>query len=191
MRDLTGSKTEQNLITSFAAESQARTRYNFYATRAEQEGLVQIAKIFDDTAAQEYEHARRFLNFLKGGEAKIDFIFPTFTMDKTHENLLFAAELELFVHGTAYPMFADDADSEGFTQIADAFHRVSVAEEQHESMYRELADNVKQQRTFVREEVVRWHCLKCGYIHEGKTAPTQCPACLNPMGSFEILRNGW
>jgi rubrerythrin len=185
------SETAKNLLISFSAEAQARTRYNFFATRAKEDGFVQIAGIFDETASQEYEHAHRFFKFFNGGELEISWPFPAGVTKDTHANLLAAAELELYVHGTMYKQFADTARQEGFERAADTFDAISVAEKQHEKLYRELAANIEKERVFSRSEEMVWRCLSCGYLHKGNQAPAKCPACVKPTGFFELLGENW
>ncbi len=185
------SRTAKNLLISFSAESQARTRYNFFATRAEKDGYIQIAKIFNETADQEFEHALRFFKFFNGGELEITWTFPAGVVRDTHANLLSAAELELYVHDTMYKQFALIAVEEGFQRAAETFDAISVAEKQHEKLYRELAQNISQGRTFTRENDQTWRCLSCGFLHTGQGAPEKCPACVKPTGYFEILGENW
>ncbi len=185
------SRTAKNILTSFAAEAQARTRYNFFARRAEEDGYIQIAKIFDETAEQEYEHAHRFFKFFNGGELEVNWSFPAGVTKDTHANLLSAAELEHYVHTTMYPQFADIAREEGFIRAADTFDAISVAEKQHEKLYRQLAANIASDQTFKRAEEMIWRCLSCGYIHTGQQAPDKCPACVKPTGYFELLAENW
>jgi rubrerythrin len=185
------SRTAKNLLISFAAEAQARTRYNFFATRAMSDGFIQIARIFDDTAGQEYEHALRFFKFFNGGDLEITWSYPVGVIRDTRANLLSAADLEHHVSTAMYPVFARVAEEEGFSRAADTFNTITVAEEHHEEMYRELADNIAKGRTFEREHEKTWRCLNCGYIHTGKTAPDKCPACVKPAGHFELLCKNW
>lgn len=185
------SRTAKNLLISFSAESQARTRYNFFARRAESDGYIQIAKIFDETAEQEYEHASRFFKFFNGGELEITWTFPAGVVKDTHANLIAAAELEFFVHDNMYKGFAEIAVEEGFQRAADTFDAISVAEKQHEKLYRELATNLAQNRAFIRDEQRVWRCLSCGYLHVGLSAPDKCPACVKPKGYFELHAENW
>ena len=185
------SETAKNLLTSFAAESQARTRYNFFAERARDDGYMQIAAIFDETANQEYEHAHRFFKFFNGGELEIAWNFPAGVTLDTHANLLSAAELENYVHSTMYRQFAETARQEGFERAADTLDAISVAERQHEKLYRELAANLEHERVFSRPEEMTWRCLSCGYIHKGMQAPDKCPTCVKPTGYFELLAENW
>ena len=185
------SRTAVNLHTSFAAETQARTRYNFFAAKARDEGFIQIAKIFDQTADQEYEHALRFFKFFNGGELTINWSFPTGVIEDTYSNLLSAAALENYVSHDMYERFAKEAQEEGFERAEDTFNRIIVAEAHHEEMYLELADNIKKGRVLQREEEHTWRCLSCGYLHKGTSAPDKCPACVKPAGYFELLYKNW
>lgn len=185
------SKTAHNLLLSYSLEAQARTRYNFFATRAKEEGLIQIAKIFDETAEQEYEHALRFFNFFTGGELEITGVFPAGVIEDTHSNLLSSAKLELFVHDEMYAVFAQVAEEEGFARATDTFDAINVAEKHHEIMFRELADNLVTGKAFKRDTTMSWKCLGCGYVHQGDSPPTKCPACVKPPGYFELLGKNW
>ncbi len=185
------SKTASNLHASFAAETQARTRYDFFATKAKEEGFIHIAKILTETANQEYEHALRFFKFFNGGELEIKWVFPTGVIKDTYANLLSAAALEKYVSEDMYEKFAAIAETEGFARAADTFNNIIVAEKHHEQLYLELALNIKTDKVFKKDESKQWRCLSCGYIHEGKTAPSKCPACVKPTGYFELLYKNW
>jgi len=185
------SKTAKNLLLSYSAEAQARTRYNFFATQAREDGYIQIAKIFDEIAAQEYEHALRFFKFFNGGELEITGLFPAGVIKDTHANLLSSAELELYVHDQMYGIFAIEAEEEGFQRAADTFNAINVAEKNHELMFRALAENLVSGRAFQRKEKVRWRCLACGYVHEGTGPPDKCPACVKPPEYFEVFIKNW
>lgn len=185
------SQTAVNLHTSFAAETQARTRYNFFATKARDEGYIQIAKIFDETADQEYEHALRFFKFFNGGELPINWVFPTGVILDTHANLLSAAALEKYVSEDMYARFAKIAREEGYARAEDTFLNIIVSELHHEKLYLELARNIEEDRVFKKDEEQTWRCLSCGYIHTGKSAPSKCPACVKPAGYFELLCENW
>jgi len=185
------SRTARNLLISFSAVSQARTRYNFFARQAEHDGYMQIASIFDETADQEYEHAHRFFKFFNGGELEICWNFPAGVTRDTHANLLAAAELENYVHSVMYRQFADIALEEGFKRAADTFDAISVAERQHEKLYRQLAANIEREAVFARAEDQLWRCRSCGYVHQGTEAPLQCPACARPTAYFELLATNW
>ncbi|MBC7188101.1 MAG: rubrerythrin family protein [Calditrichaeota bacterium] len=187
MPELKGTKTERNLLTAFAGESQARNRYTFFASQARKEGFVQIANIFLETAENEKEHAKRFFKFLQGGEVEIAAAFPAGVIGTTLENLRAAAAGERYEHSTMYPEFARVAEEEGFQEIAVAFRKIAEVEVAHERRYLKLAENVERGRVFRRDTPVRWKCNNCGYIHEGKEAPEKCPACLHPQAHFELF----
>ncbi|MGD0897213.1 MAG: rubrerythrin [Thermoguttaceae bacterium] len=189
--DLKGSQTERNLVAVFVGESAARNRYTFFASQARNEGYIQIAKVFEETADQEKEHAKRFFKFLQGGEVKIEGSFPAGVVGTTAENLLSAADGEHEEWSSVYPGFAVVARQEGFKAIAATFEMISVAEKQHERRYRGLLENVRSGRVFKRDQPVRWRCLNCGYVHEGPEAPAACPACAHPQAYFELLGENW
>lgn len=191
MPSLKGSKTEGNLLAAFAGESQARNRYNYFAGQAKKDGFVQIAGIFEETANQEKEHAKRFFKFLEGGEITVTAGFPAGVIGSTLENLEAAAEGENYEHTEMYPEFARIADSEGFSEIAEVFRAVSVAEKQHEKRYRDLAANIQGDHVFKRPSSVVWRCINCGYLHEGRDAPELCPACAHPRAHYELLGENW
>lgn len=186
-----GTQTEQNLLIAFAGESQARNRYTYFAGAAKKEGLVQIAHIFEETANQEKEHAKRFFKFLEGGELEITATFPAGRIATTLENLRAAAAGEKHEWTKMYPDFAKVAREEGLGKIALAFEAISVAEKQHEKRYKELAGNLEAGRVFRREGKVIWRCINCGYLHEAEEAPMVCPACVHPQAHFEILGENW
>jgi rubrerythrin len=190
-KSLKGTQTEKILLTAFAGESQARNRYTFFAGKARKEGLVQIADIFEETANQEKEHAKRFFKFLEGGEVEITASFPAGIIGSTLENLRDAAAGEEHEWTEMYPGFAKVAREEGFEQVARAFEAISVAEKQHGKRYKELADNLEAGRVFKRNGKVTWRCRNCGYLHEGEDAPKACPACLHPQSYFELLGENW
>ena len=185
------SKTAKNILLSYSAEAQARTRYNFFATQAREEGYIQIANLFDETAGQEFEHALRFFKFFNGGDLEITGIFPAGVIKDTHANLISSAELELYVHDQMYQVFADEAEEEGFRRAADTFNAINVSEKNHELMFRTLAENLKSGRAFKRKETIIWKCISCGYLHEGFSPPDKCPACVKPPGYFEIFKENW
>ena len=187
MAQIKGTKTEKNLLAAFAGESQARNRYTYFAGKAKKEGYEQIAFIFEETANQEKEHAKRFFNFLEGGEAEIIASFPAGKIGTTLENLKAAAAGEKHEHTNLYPSFAKTAREEGFEAIAVVFEKISVAEKQHEKRYRDLAANIEAGRVFKRKEKTVWRCRNCGYLHEGNNAPDLCPACAHPKAHFELL----
>jgi rubrerythrin len=189
--DLKGSRTEKNLLGAFAGESQARNRYTYFAGQAKKDGFIQIAQIFEETANQEKEHAKRFFKFLEGGEVEIQCAFPAGVIGTTAENLRAAADGEHHEWTDLYPGFAKIAREEGFAAAAAVFEMISVAERQHERRYRGLLDNVENSRVFQRGETVKWRCLNCGYVHEGPEALAACPACAHPQAYFELLAENW
>ena len=191
MASIKGTKTEKNLLTAFAGESQARNRYTFFASAANKEGYIQIGKVFEETAEQEKEHAKRFFKFLEGGEVEVAAPFPAGVIGKTVDNLTAAANGENHEWGRLYPGFAKTAREEGFNEIAAVFDAVSVAEKQHEKRYRALARNISEGKVFKRDKEVVWRCLNCGYLHKGKEAPAMCPACAYPQAYYELLGENW
>ena len=185
------SQTARNLLTSFAGESQARNRYTYFARQAREEGLIQIADIFDETAGHECEHALRFFKFFNGGELEVAWRFPAGVVQDTYANLVASADGERYEHTEMYPGFAQIANDEGYRRAADTWEAISVSERQHEKRYRELAANLLGERTFVRQEETVWRCRNCGYLHEGDGAPEECPACAHPQAHFELLGENW
>lgn len=188
---LKGTQTERNILTAFAGESQARNRYTYAASKAREEGLVQIALIFEETANQEKEHAKRLFKLLEGGEVEIAAAFPAGTIGTTAENLKGAAGGENYEWTTMYPGFAKTAREEGQEVAAKVFEAIAVAEKQHEKRYLGLLDNVKAGKVFVKDAPVTWRCLNCGYVHDGTEAPKACPACAHPQAHFELLAENW
>lgn len=182
---LKGTKTEKNLLTAFAGESQARNRYTFFASAAKKEGYEQIAAIFLETAENEKEHAKRFFNFLEGGMAEFTASFPAGRIDASAENLAAAAEGEHEEWTKLYPGFADVAQQEGFPDVAVAFNFISKVEVEHEKRFLKLLENVREGKVFEKDATTTWICRNCGYHHEGAGAPEQCPACLHPKSYFE------
>ncbi|MBN2171814.1 MAG: rubrerythrin family protein [Candidatus Krumholzibacteriota bacterium] len=191
MKSVKGTRTEKNLLTAFAGESQARNRYTYFASAARKEGFVQIADIFAETADQEKEHAKRFFKFLEGGEVEVRASFPAGVIGTTVENLREAADGEHHEWETMYPDFAAVAREEGFEAVAKVFEAVSVAEKQHEKRYRDLMANIEAGRVFKRGEPVVWRCRNCGYLHTGTAAPSKCAACAHPQAHFELLGENW
>jgi rubrerythrin len=187
MAGLKGTQTETNLLTAFAGESQARNRYTYFASQAKKDGLEQIGFIFEETANQEKEHAKRLFKLLQGGEAKVTATFPAGMIRTTHENLKEAASGENYEWTDMYPGFAKVAREEGFGEIAEIFESIAVAERQHEKRYLALAGNIESNRVFKREAKVTWRCRNCGYLYEGEEAPEECPACAHPRAHYEIL----
>ena len=191
MATLRGTETEKNILKSFAGESQARTRYTFYASQAAKDGYKQIEAIFLETARNEKEHAERFFKFLEGGTVEITSSFPAGIIGNTEENLQAAAEGENEEHSELYLEFEKTAREEGFTEIADAFEEIAEVEEEHEKRFRALLKNVKENRVFARDEVQEWKCGNCGYVHKGKKAPEECPACLHDQKYFQLKENNY
>ncbi len=183
---LKGTQTEKNLLAAFAGESQARNRYTYFASQARKDGYEQIAAIFEETANQEKEHAKREFKFLEGGEAEITAAFPAGVIGNTLENLKAAAAGERYECTKMYPSFAGTADKEGFPEIATVFRNIAVAEKRHEQRYLELAKNVTEGLVFKRPKPVRWVCRNCSYVHEGPEAPETCPACAHPRSYYEL-----
>ena len=196
MKSIKGTMTEKNLLAAFAGESQARNRYTYSASQARKEGYRQIAEIFEETANQEKEHAKRFFSFLEGGEVEIIASYPAGfggegAVGSTVENLKHAAEGENFEWSKLYRGFAETAKEEGFPQIAAQFNAVCVAEMQHEKRYNKLRENLETGKIFKRDAGTIWSCMNCGYIFEGAEPPKSCPACLHPQGHFELVRENW
>ncbi len=189
--ELKGSQTERNVLMAFAGESQARTRYTYFSSQARNDGYIQIATIFEETANQEKEHAKRFFKFLQGGEVKIECAFPAGVVGTTLENLSVAARGENEEWSSLYPSFAAKAREEDFKTIGVMFDMISNAEKLHERRFRGLLESLQNGRVFKRAQPVKWLCLNCGYIHEGLEAPTACPACAHPQAYFEVLAENW
>jgi len=186
MPSIKGTRTEKNLLAAFAGEAQARNRYTFFASVARKEGYEQIAWIFEDTAANEKEHAEMFFKQLEGGDVEITADYPAGVIGNTAENLAAAAAGENLEWTTLYQDFAATAKQEGFSRIAAIFTEIAEVEEQHEARYLRLLDNVKNGKVFERDTVVKWRCRNCGYVHEGKSAPKVCPACQHPQSYYEL-----
>ena len=191
MGALKGSQTEKNIVAAFAGESQARNRYSYFASQAKKEGYVQISAIFEETANQEKEHAKRLFKLLEGGEVEISGAFPAGIVDTTVANLKASAAGENHEFTEMYPGFAKIAREEGFNDIADIFEAIAVAEKQHEKRYLALAANIEAGRVFKKEEKVVWRCRNCGYLHESEGAPEECPACAHPQAHFELLEENY
>ena len=191
MTNFRGSQTERNLLTAFAGESQARNRYTYASEKARQEGLIQIATLFEETANQERAHANRLFNFMEGGAVEIQAAFPAGGVGSTAENLKAAAAGENYEWTQMYPSFAKVAAEEGLKTIAKAFEAIAVAEKQHEKRYLGLLTNVERGLVFKKEKTVVWRCLNCGYLHEGPEAPKICVACASPQAWFELLAENW
>ncbi|MCX7956740.1 MAG: rubrerythrin family protein [Endomicrobia bacterium] len=187
MRSIKGTKTEKNLLASFAGESQARNRYTYFASVAKREGYEQISWIFIDTAENEKEHAKRFFKFLEGGEVEIQAAFPAGIIGDTKTNLKQAAAGENYEYTKMYPEFAKIARQEGFEEIAKVFEAISSVEQGHEKRYLKLLENIEKNIVFRRSQPVKWRCRNCGYIHEGLEALQRCPSCDHPQAFFELL----
>jgi rubrerythrin len=186
-KEVKGSETEKNLLKAFAGESQARNRYTYFAGVAKKAGFEQISAIFLETADNEREHAKVFFKYLQGGMATIEASYPAGMISDTAKNLLEAANGEKLEWSALYPEFEKTARKEGFAEIADSFKQIAEVEEQHEKRYRKLLENVKNKSVFKKDKIVKWKCRNCGYVHEGKEAPKQCPACKHPQAYYEIL----
>ena len=191
MAKLSGTKTEKNILTAFAGESQARNRYNFFASKAKKEGYVQIQSIFDETAAQEKEHAKRLFKLLEGGEVEVSAAFPAGIIGDTASNLKGSAAGENHEHTAMYASFAVTAAGEGFEVIAKIFESIAVAEKGHEKRFLGLLAGVEAGTVFKKSESVTWRCRNCGYLHDGNEAPDECPACVHPQAHFELLAENW
>jgi rubrerythrin len=185
-----GSETEKNLLKSFAGESQARNRYTYFSSIAQKEGFEQISAIFQETADNEKEHAKIFFQHLKNSDGRaleINATYPAGKIGTTTENLLAAAEGEKMEWGKIYPDFEKIARREGFKEIADSFKEIAEVEEKHEKRYRKLLKNIKEGKVFKKDKAIKWKCRNCGYIHEGKEAPDECPACKHPQSFYEVF----
>ncbi len=191
MASIKGTKSEQNLLKAFAGESQARNRYTMFAKQAQKEGFHQISKLFLETADNERVHAERFFSFLEGGGVEITAMYPAGKVGTTLENLKEAAAGENEEYTELYPHFAAVAKEEGFPQVAAAFLMIAKVEKEHEQRYLKLAENIEAELVFKKEEQQRWKCDKCGYVHEGESAPETCPACLHPKSYFEIKETNY
>lgn len=190
-KSVKGTKTEKNLMHSFAGESQARMRYTYFASQAKKEGFEQIAAIFEETANQEKEHAERMFKYLEGGECEITASFPAGVIGSTADNLRAAMAGEHDEAERDYPMFADEAAREGFPDIAAMYRSIAVAERGHEARYGALLKNVENLTVFEKEGKVFWQCRNCGYIVEAKKAPKECPACLHEQAYFEVMKDNY
>lgn len=182
-----GTRTEQNLLKAFAGESQARNRYTFFASVAKKAGYEQISALFLETADNEKEHAKVFFKFLEGGDTEITAAYPAGRIGTTSENLLAAADGEKMEWSVLYPDFAAIAEQEGFADVATAWREIADVEDKHEKRYRKLLENVESGRVFTKDHPIRWKCRNCGYVHEGATAPVECPACKHPQAYYEVL----
>ena len=191
MKRLKDTRTEKNLLKAFAGESQARNRYTYFASQARKEGYEQISAIFLETADNEKEHAKRFFKFLEGGEVQITAAYPAGVIGDTAANLEAAADGENLEWTKLYKEAEEIAREEGFEKIADVFMEIAEVEEQHEIRYRKLLENVKEGKVFKKDTVVKWKCRNCGYVHEGKEAPEECPACAHPQAYYELLSENY
>lgn len=191
MPDLQGTQTQINLSTAFAGESQARNRYTYASSEARKAGYRQIADIFEETANQEREHAKRLFKLMDGGEVEVTAAFPAGPVGSTVENLRAGAAGENYEWTEMYPGFAKTAREEGFENIAKVFESIAIAERQHEKRYLKLAENVDAGKVFTKDEPVAWRCINCGYIAEAAEAPKVCPACAHPQAHFELLAENW
>ncbi len=189
--ELKSTRTEKNILTAFAGESQARNRYDYSASAARKEGYVQIADIFAETANQEKEHAKRLFKLLKGGDVEIGAAFPAGVIADTAQNLKAAAGGEHHEWSEMYPGFAAVAREEGLAGVAAVFEAIAVAEKQHEKRYLGLMANIEHGTVFKKDAPVVWRCRNCGYLHEGQAAPNVCPACAHPQAHFEVLAENW
>jgi rubrerythrin len=190
-KSIKGTKTERNLLTAFAGESQARNRYTFFASAAKKEGYEQIANIFTETAANEKEHAEIFFKFLKGGDVEITAAYPAGVVGDTKANLEAAADGEKMEWSQIYADFEKTARDEEFSDIATSFKEISEVEAFHERRYRKLAKNIAAGEVFKKKTSVKWHCTNCGYIHEGPEAPEVCPACKHARAYYELLAENY
>jgi len=188
---LRGTRTEKNILTAFAGESQARNRYTYFAAAAKKEGFVQISAVFEETANQEKEHAKRLFKLLEGGEVEITAAFPAGTIGTTVENLKASAGGEHHEQASMYPEFAKIAREEGLTEIAVIFESIAVAERFHEKRFLAFAANIENCKVFKKDKKVTWRCRNCGYIYEGEAAPNKCPACAHPQAHFELSEENW
>jgi len=186
-KSVKGTKTEKNLLASFAGESQARNRYTYFASVAKKAGFEQIAAIFLETADNEKEHAKRFFQFLEGGEVEITAVYPAGIIGDTGANLEAAATGENLEWTKLYKEAEETAREEGFEEVAYVFKEIAEVEEEHEKRYRKLLKNVKEGKVFKKDAVVKWKCRNCGYVHEGQEAPEECPACAHPQAHYELL----
>lgn len=191
MNSLSGTKTEQNLLKAFAGESQARMRYDYFASQAKKEGLEQIAAIFTETALNEMEHAKRFFKFLEGNMVEITATYPAGKIGSTLENLKASAEGENEEWTELYPEFAKIAQEEGFKEVALVFNLIAKVEKAHEERFSTLFNNLEEGKVFKRGEKVVWKCRNCGFLHEGTVAPQMCPACQHPQAYFEIKETNY
>jgi len=187
MGNIKGTKTEKNLLASFAGESQARNRYTYFAGAAKKAGYIQISNIFQETADNEKKHAKKFFKLLNGGDIEIQASYPAGIIGDTAANLKASADGELLEWTKLYKDVKQTAQEEGFDEIAELFGAIARVEEQHEKRFRKLLKNIKEGAVFKKEKKAKWKCLNCGYVHEGTEAPEECPACAHPQGYYELL----
>ncbi len=190
-KSLKGTKTEQNLLKAFAGESQARNRYNYFASQARKDGFIQIASIFEETAGNEKEHAKVFFQYLEGGDVEIVAAYPAGMIKDTKSNLEAAAAGENMEWTVLYQEFSKVAKDEGFPEVARSFQQIAEVEKFHEGRYRKLIKNIAGSEVFKKKEKTKWHCTNCGYIHEGTEAPAECPACRHPQSYYELLAENY
>jgi rubrerythrin len=190
-RSIKGTETEKNLLKAFAGESQARNRYTYFAGAARKAGYEQIANIFAETADNEKEHAKVFFKHLEGGEVEITAAYPAGVIGDTKANLEAAAAGERMEWSDLYAGFEKTARAEGFPDVAASFKQVAEVESFHEKRYRKLAANIDAGQVFKKPAAVKWHCINCGYVHEGPEAPALCPACKHPQAHYEILAENY
>jgi rubrerythrin len=190
-KSIKGSQTEKNLLAAFAGESQARNRYTYFASAARKEGYEKISRFFLETAENEKEHAKVFFNHLEGGEAVITAAYPAGIVGDTKANLEAAAAGEQMEWTALYKGFAAVAQEEGYPEVCRSFEQIARVEKFHESRYRKLIQNLEKKEVFQRKSTVKWHCINCGYVHEGTEAPKECPACKHPQSYYELLAENY
>ncbi|MDD4357844.1 MAG: rubrerythrin family protein [Smithellaceae bacterium] len=190
-KSIKGTKTEKNLLASFAGEAQARNRYTFFASAAKKEGYEQISRFFLETADNEKEHAKVFFKYLEGGEVEITASYPAGVIGDTKSNLEAAAAGENMEWTVLYADAAIVAKEEGFPEIARSFEQIAKVEKFHEDRYRRLAANIANGEVFKKKAVTKWHCINCGYVVEGEEAPKECPACKHPQSYYEVLAENY
>jgi len=190
-KSIKGTKTEKNLLASFAGEAQARNRYTFFASAAKKEGYEQISRFFLETAENEKEHAKVFFKYLEGGEVEITAAYPAGVIGDTKSNLEAAAAGENMEWTILYSEAAKVAKEEGFPEVARSFEQIAKVEKFHENRYRRLAANIAGSEVFMKKETTKWHCLNCGYVNEGTEAPQECPACKHPQSYYEVLAENY
>jgi len=190
-KSIKGTKTEKNLLAAFAGESQARNRYTYFASAAKKECFEQISHIFLETAENEKEHAKIFFKYLEGGEVEITAAYPAGVIGDTKSNLEAAAAGENMEWTTLYANFAKVANEEGFPEVARSFEQIAKVEMFHENRYRKLVANIASAEVFKKKAATKWHCMNCGYVHEGPEAPKECPACVHPQSYYEVLAENY